>query len=172
MAALHLKHRTQEDFSLSFAIHTVFTLGNHRAIWQQKRRAVQEREKAIRKNEATPDELLVFDYAPECTYLPDTYRVPEVIQSIQMDLGLEYFIFDINKGGKNNTKQTCGKGAASAEEKERSKLEEFLVSCMLRPSWRDKKIIRFNFMNFISVLLRLSEVKKAVGTEIPEGQTK
>mgnify|MGYP003184045517 FL=1 len=53
MAALHLKHRTQEDFSLSFAIHTVFTLGNHRAIWQQKRKAVQEREKAI-QNERRP----------------------------------------------------------------------------------------------------------------------
>ena len=60
MAALHLKHRTQEDFSLSFAIHTVFTLGNHRAIWQQKRKAVQEREKAIRNKDATPGELLVL----------------------------------------------------------------------------------------------------------------
>lgn len=172
MAALHLKHRTQEDFSLSFAIHTVFTLGNHRAIWQQKRKAVQEREKAIRNKEATPGELLVFDYAPERTYLPDTYRVPEVIQSIQTDFGVEYLVFDINKSGKNDTQQTRGRGPASAEEKKRSKLEEFLVRCMLRPSWRGNQIINFNFMNFISVLLRLSEVKEAVGTEIPEGADK
>ena len=42
----------------------------------------------------------------------------------------------------------------------------------MRPSWRGNQIINFNFMNFISVLLRLSEVKEAVGTEIPEGADK
>ena len=139
MAALHLKHRTQEDFSLSFAIHTVFTLGNHRAIWQQKRKAVQEREKAIRNKDATPGELLVFDYAPERTYLPDTYRVPEVIQSIQTDLGLECFVFDINELYENNNEERSSRGIVSDKEKERSKLEEFLARCMLRPFWREEK---------------------------------
>lgn len=172
MAALHLKHRTQEDFSLSFAIHTVFTLGNHRAIWQQKRKAVQEREKAIRNKDATPGELLVFDYAPERTYLPDTYRVPEVIQSIQTDLGLECFVFDINELYENNNEERSSRGIVSDKEKERSKLEEFLARCMLRPFWREEKTTRFNFMNFISVLLRLGEVRKAVGTEIPAEASK
>lgn len=167
MAALHLKHRTQEDFSLSFAIHTVFTLGNHCAIWQQKRKAVQEREKAIRNKKATPDELLVFDYAPERTYLPDTYRVPEVIQSIQTDLGMECFVSEINELIQNEDKKGHDRGPISNEEKERSKLEEFLARCMLRPFWREEKTTRFNFMNFISVLLQLWEVRKAVGTEIP-----
>ena len=167
MAALHLKHRTQEDFSLSFAIHTVFTLGNHRAIWQQKRKAVQEREKAIQNEKATPDELLVFDYAPERTYLPDTYRVPEVIQSIQTDLGIECFVSEINELIQNEDKKGHDREPISNEEKERSKLEEFLARCMLRPFWREEKTTRFNFMNFISVLLQLWEVRKAVGTKIP-----
>ena len=162
MAALHLKHRTQEDFSLSFAIHTVFTLGNHRAIWQQKRKAVQEREKAIQNEKATPDELLVFDYAPERTYLPDTYRVPEVIQSIQTDLGIECFVSEINELIQNEDKKGHDREPISNEEKERSKLEEFLARCMLRPFWREEKTTRFNFMNFISFLLQLWDVRKAV----------
>ena len=91
MAALHLKHRTQEDFSLSFAIHTVFTLGNHRAIWQQKRKAVQEREKAIRNKDATPGEVLVFDYAPERN-LPAGYISGSRGDSINSD-GLRTRVF-------------------------------------------------------------------------------
>lgn len=179
MAALHLKHRTQEDFSLSFAIHTVFTLGNHCAIWQQKRKAVQEREKAIRNKKATPDELLVFDYAPERTYLPDTYRVPKTICSIQVGLKQVQFVFGTEKGPEyivqQMKKEAAGlrnKQTGDELEKRRTELTRFFVRCMLQHSWRKVSRFEFNFMNFISVLLRLSEVKEAVGTEIPEGADK
>ena len=169
MAALHLKHRTQEDFSLFFAIHTVFTLGNHRAIWQQKRKAVQEREKAIRNKEATPGELLVFDYAPERTYLPDTYRVPGTAQSItvrevQIDL-----VFPVEE----SCFQEIHKEVKSMRnsEQERSQLTDLFVKCMLRPSAKNKDQLEFSFMNFISVLLCLQKSvrNKGVDKQVPVG---
>lgn len=160
MAALHQTHRTQEDFHLAFAIHTLFTLGNHRAIWQQKR-------KEIRDTEESSSELLVFDYAPARTYLPDTYLAPRTIESfkvgsseVRLAFGTEY----------EDVGQVCQKmGIGQDGEEGRTKLERFFVECMLQSSPRNENHLRFHFMNFVSVLLRQSEVKEGIGAELPKG---
>lgn len=169
MASLHLKHRTQEDFSLSFAIHTVFTLGNHRAIWQQKRKAIRAREKAIQEKKGAPDGLLVFDYAPERTYLPDTYRVPETMQSITVNSTRVNLVFTTKYKDIQHIHKVAG--VKPNPEKRRNQLEAFFAKCMLRTSPLDRGYLKFNFMNFISVLLCLSESVKAdgVGKRVPAG---
>ena len=160
MEALHQTHRTQEDFHLAFAIHTLFTLGNHRAIWQQKR-------KEIRDTEESSGELLVFDYAPARTYLPDTYLAPEAIQSFQVGSSEVRLAFDMESRDVGQVYNQIG--IDQSEETARTKLERFFVECMLQPSLRNENHLRFHFMNFVSVLLRQSEVREGIGAEPPTG---
>lgn len=158
MEALHQTHRTQEDFHLAFAIHTLFTLGNHRAIWQQKRKGIQDPKKS-------PSKLLVFDYAPARTYLPDTYLAPKAIQPFQVGSSKVWLAFDIKYKDVGEACQAMGIGQGGEEE--RTKLERFFVECMLQPSLWNENHLRFHFMNFISVLLRQSEVEDGIEAELP-----
>lgn len=158
MEALHQTHRTQEDFHLAFAIHTLFTLGNHRAIWQQKR-------KGIRDTEESSGELLVFDYAPARTYLPDTYLAPRMIESFKVGSSEVRLAFDTEY---EDVKGVCQAMEIGQEgEAGRTKLERFFVECMLQPSPRNKNHLRFHFMNFVSVLLRQPEVKDGIKEKLP-----
>lgn len=167
MGALHLKHRTQEDFNLSFAIHALFTLGNHCAIWQQKRKAIKEREKVIRDKMGAPDDLLVFDYAPERTYLPSTYRVPEAMQSVVADLNEVDVVFSI----ETEDEYTVYREIESELETERTRGESanVFVNCMMRGS-PQYGFEEYNFMNFINVVLCLQKVsqKKGMGNQVPD----
>ncbi len=158
MAKLHQTHRTQEDFNLAFAVHTLFTLGNHRAIWQQKRKEIQDPEKS-------PSELLVFDYAPAHTYLPDTYLIPGRIESFKVDSKEVHLAFDTKYEDAGQVYQAMG--IDQQEEPSRAEQERFFVECMLQPSPRNKNHPRFHFMNFVSVLLRQSEVRAGIGKELP-----
>lgn len=160
MAALHLIHRTQEDFSLAFAIHTLFTLGNHRAIWKQKR-------KEIERNQGASGALVVFDYAPEETYLPDTYRISEAATRFETGSDRFYLAFKCENCDIESAQEKIHEGLE--DEWLRHKRLEFLMRCMVKTARPGKsRPWKFNFMNFISVLLRMSEVQSVMKEEVPE----
>lgn len=166
MGALHLKHRTQEDFNLSFAIHTLFTLGNHRAIWQQKRKAIKEREKVIQDQTGVSDDLLIFDYAPERTYLPGTYRVPGAMKSFVAGSDIIYIVFNIE--AKDDIYEKIE--SALETERMRGELAGVFVNCMIQGS-SQYDFAEYNFMNFINVVLCLQESaqKKGMEKQVPDG---
>lgn len=160
MAALHLIHRTQEDFSLAFAIHTLFTLGNHRAIWKQKR-------KEIEKNQGASGALVVFDYAPEETYLPDTYRISEAGTRFEIGSDRFYLAFKCESCDIETAQEKIREGLE--DEWRRYEQLEFLMRCMVRTCKLGKsRPWKFNFMNFISVLLQMSKVQSVMKEEVPE----
>lgn len=58
------QHRQREDYYLFFAVHTFFSIQFHKAVVQQKKRAIMT---------FTGDGPLLFDFSPETTRLPGNY---------------------------------------------------------------------------------------------------
>lgn len=147
------KHRTQEDFFLFFAIHTIFTLENHRTVLRKKREGILSYSDGSNKP-------IIFDYDPKSTALPVTYLLNDNLQN-------QEFTVDRQKIQVKNI--------ANCYITFRDRFFDFLKmfednrNASLKLIWNcltckdEFGNATLNFANFITLLLRLGAAPLSVG---------
>lgn len=175
MAELETEHREQEDFLLFFSIRTVLSLASQRRILQLKRKTIEEYFLKLKEDsegvEASPP-LLVFDYDPKYTFLPETYLMPRHY-SENADPGNNQSI-QVFTGSRScgNSNLFCSDSRDAIKELAEDEVEEceklllsqnkkytFLGKCMVCENEKGHKAI--HFMNLITFMLR-------IGSKAPE----
>ena len=138
-------HRTQEDFLLFFAIHTIFTLESHRTVLRKKREGILRYSDKLNKP-------LAFDYDPKSTALPETYLLDDNLQKQELTVdGHKIQVKDGTVGDEDfKNRRSAFLGKLKNNE---SGPFEFVWDCLICNDEHGQPAL--NFVNFITLLLRI-----------------
>lgn len=150
------EYREKDDILLLFGIRMFLSLESHRRIVRQKQ--VQIEKFLARTSDAKESELLVFDFNPDTTCLPKTFRVGKDVAGFPVN-----YIED--SGPNRMVAKEDRRTAVTAETAHLKKIWErdlstesvdglrLIHDSMISPDENQRNSL--NFMNFVTLLLRL-----------------
>ena len=158
------EYREKDDMLLLFGIRMFLSLESHRRIVRQKQ--VKVKEFLERTSDTGKSELLVFDFNPDTTCLPKTFRVGKNVA----DFPINYI-----EDSKSNrmVAEADRRTAVTAETAHLKKIWEQNLSpesvdglrlihdSMISPDENQRNSL--NFMNFVTLLLRLGYDRNTLG---------
>lgn len=150
------EYREKDDMLLLFGIRMFLSLESHRRIVRQKQVKIEEF--LARTSDTGKSELLVFDFNPDTTCLPKTFRVGENVAGFPVNY--------IEESGSNRMVAKEDRRTAVTMETEHLKKTweqdlspervdgfRLIHDSMISPDGNQRNSL--NFMNFVTLLLRL-----------------
>ena len=158
------KYREKDDMLLLFGIRMFLSLESHRRIVRQKQMKIEEF--LAHTSDTGKSELLVFDFNPDTTCLPKTFRVGKDVAGFPVNY--------IEESKSNHTiAEADRRTAVTAETAHLKKIWEqdlspesvdglrLIHDSMISPDENQRNSL--NFMNFVTLLLRIGFDRYTLG---------